>query len=378
MPENKVYMSIGLMSGTSLDAVDAALIETDGKGFVRPLGFVSIPYDEQTRAEIRACYGIKDRSDIQVQKAERIVALEHAKAVKALLLKTHREAASIDLIGFHGQTIYHAPKDGITHQIGDADLLAVETGIDVVADFRSADVKAGGEGAPLAPLYHWARVQSAKLELPVVVLNIGGVSNVTWIGKGANDILAFDTGPGNALMDDWAQRHTGQRYDVDGALATRGRAHDDLLQQWFRHAYFSRTPPKSMDRDQWDIKLAGPLQRDLENIGSADGAATLMKFTAEAIVASAKFFPETPKHWYACGGGRHNKALMSYLGARLAKEGFGKLHSVDELGWDGDATEAECFGYLGVRSVLGEALSLPTTTNAPRPMSGGVLHKAPQ
>lgn len=376
MPENKVYTAIGLMSGTSLDAVDAGLIETDGRGFVRPLGFVSLPYEEGTRAQIRACYGIKDRADPRVQKAETIVAMEHAKAVKALLQKMRRDAGSIDLIGFHGQTIYHAPKDGVTHQIGDADLLAAETGIHVVADFRSADVKAGGEGAPLAPIYHCARVRSAMIDRPVVVLNIGGVSNATWIGAGDDDVLAFDCGPGNALMDDWAQRHTGQRYDVDGALGAKGRAQDDLVNAWFEHEYFKRVPPKSMDRDQWDIAGLGELTSKLQSVSSEDGAATFLKFTAEAIVRSVEFMPEVPKHWYACGGGRHNKALMTYLGKRLSEEGFGKLHSVDDLGWDGDATEAECFAYLGVRSVLGLPISFPTTTNAPTPMTGGVLHKA--
>jgi anhydro-N-acetylmuramic acid kinase len=371
MAENKVYMAIGLMSGTSLDAVDAALIETDGYDFVRPIAFVSLPYEEQTRADIRACYGIKDRADVKVVRAEKIVALEHARAVKELLKKTMREPGSIDLIGFHGQTTYHAPKDGVTIQIGDAALLARETGIDVIADFRTADVKAGGEGAPLAPLYHWARIHSAKREFPVVVLNIGGVSNVTWIGEGADEIMAFDCGPGNALMDDWAQRHTGQRYDEDGRLAASGRAQDHLLQEWFRHEYFAKVPPK------WDIAGLGQLSSELNSISSADGAATFLKFTAEAIVASAAFFPAAPKHWYACGGGRHNKALMNYLGARLAAEGLGKLQSVDDLGWDGDATEAECFAYLGVRSVLGEFISLPSTTNVPQKMTGGKMFKKP-
>lgn len=373
MAENKVYTAIGLMSGTSLDAVDAALIETDGHGFVRPLDFISIPYDEQTRAEIRACYGIKDRSDEKVKKAETIVAMEHAKAVKALLQKTGRDAASIDLIGFHGQTIYHAPRDGVTHQIGDAQFLASETGIDVVADFRSADVNAGGEGAPLAPLYHWARIHSAKQDFPVVVLNIGGVSNATWLGAGADDIMAFDCGPGNALMDDWAQRHTGQRYDEDGKLAASGSARDDFVQEWLSHEYFARPAPKSMDRDQWDIAGLGQLSSELNNISSADGAATFLKFTVEAIVKGVELMPTLPKHWYACGGGRHNKALMKALSARLNDCGYGKLHSVDDLGWNGDATEAECFAYLGVRSRLGEFISLPTTTNVPQKMTGGVL-----
>ncbi len=374
MVEKTIYTTIGLMSGTSLDAVDAALIQTDGDRFVKPLDFVSIPYDPAIRAKIRACFGQKDRSAPMVREAETIVAQEHVKGVKALLEKSGLPASAIDMIGFHGQTIFHAPKDGITHQIGDADLLARETGIDVVADFRSNDVKAGGEGAPLAPIYHWARIHSDVKEFPVVVLNIGGVSNVTWIGAKDADIMAFDTGPGNALMDDWAQRHTGQPYDKDGALASRGTARDDLLEQWFAHAYFQRIPPKSMDRDQWDIAGLGKLSSELSDISAEDGAATFLKFSAEAIVRSAVFMPEAPKHWYACGGGRHNKALMTYLRARLKEEGLGELHSVDELGWDGDATEAECFAYLAVRSRLGLPISFPSTTNSQKPLTGGALH----
>jgi anhydro-N-acetylmuramic acid kinase len=375
MPENKVYTAIGLMSGTSLDAVDAALIETDGAGFVRPLGFVSLPYEEAVRAEIRSCYGIKDRNDSKVRVAEDIVAREHIKGVRALLKATGREAKDIDVIGFHGQTIYHAPKDGVTHQIGNADMLAAECAIDVVADFRVADVKAGGEGAPLAPIYHWARIHSANREFPVVVLNIGGVSNATWLGEGANEIMAFDCGPGNALMDDWAQRHTGARYDEDGKLAASGHANDALVEEWLGHEYFKRPAPKSMDRDQWDIAGLGKLSVELTTLSPEDGAATFLKFTVEAIVKGVELMPSTPKHWYACGGGRHNKALMKHLSKRLKDCGYGALHSVDDLGWDGDATEAECFAYLAVRSLKGEPISFPTTTNAPKPMTGGNIFK---
>lgn len=373
MAENKVYTAIGLMSGTSLDAVDAALIETDGDRYIKPLGFVSLAYDPQTRAEIRACYGIKDRSDPAVVAAEKVVAMEHVKGVKALLAKTGYSAQDVDVIGFHGQTIYHAPKDFITHQIGDADLLARECGIDVVADFRSNDVKHGGEGAPLAPLYHWARIHSAKQEFPVVVLNIGGVSNATWIGAGADEIMAFDCGPGNALMDDWALRHTGNRYDEDGKLAASGSAQDDLVREWLEHDYFARSAPKSMDRDQWDIAGLGQLSQGLNDLSPADGAATFLKFTVEAIIKGVDLMPHPPKHWYACGGGRHNKALMKNLSMRLTAEGVGALHPVDDLGWNGDATEAECFAYLAVRSKLGMFISLPTTTNVPEPTKGGAF-----
>jgi anhydro-N-acetylmuramic acid kinase len=375
MAENKVYTAIGLMSGTSLDAVDAALIETDGYSYIKPLSFISLPYEESIRAEIRACYGQKDRSAPVVQAAEKIVATEHVKAVKALLDHAKITASDVDLIGFHGQTIYHAPKDGVTHQIGDASLLAQEAGIDVVADFRSNDVKLGGEGAPLAPLYHWARIHSAKQEFPVVVLNIGGVSNSTWLGANDDEIMAFDCGPGNALMDDWVQRHTGKRYDEDGRLAESGATKTELVEEWLQHDYFARPAPKSMDRDQWDIAGLGKLTHELNELSIEDGAATFLKFTVEAIVKGVEQMPSPPKHWYACGGGRHNKALMKHLAQRLSELGYGALHSVDDLGWDGDATEAECFGYLAVRSKLGLFLSLPTTTNTPAPCTGGVYYK---
>ncbi len=364
MTHGKVYTAIGLMSGTSLDGVDCAAIETDGAGYVKPLGFVTIPYTEEERGLIRPCFGIKDRHSPKIKDAERLLTLKHAEAVKQLGIKG-------DVIGFHGQTIYHAPKDGVTVQIGDGKLLAHECGMDVIDDFRSADVAAGGEGAPLAPIYHAARVRSDRVELPCVVLNIGGVANVTWIGKDESDILAFDTGPGNALMDDWAKSRINALYDKDGALAAAGKPVQALLDQWLAHEYFSRKPPKSLDRDQWDIAALGQLTQNMDEISTEDGAATLLAFTAEGIVRSVSFMKEAPKSWYACGGGRHNKALMKALNARLN----GAVKSVNDLGWDGDATEAECFAYLAVRSLLGKPLSFPTTTGVPTPQTGGILYK---
>jgi len=375
MAENKVYTAIGMMSGTSLDGVDAALIETDGYAYVKPLGFVTIPYKPEVRAQIRACFGDTDTSLPRVTAASDLVAREHAEGVSQLLHQLGRKFSEVDVIGFHGQTIFHAPKQGVTIQIGNGDWLAQNTNIPVVDTFRENDVKHGGEGAPLAPLYHWARVHDAGLEGPVVILNIGGVGNVTWIGNNDEDILAFDTGPGNALMDDWVNGRTGALFDKDGATAARGTARDDLVQAWLNDPYFTRLPPKSMDRDQWDIAGLGKLSRGLNDLSTEDGAATFLKFTAESIVRSVKFMPHTPKHWYACGGGRHNKELMRYLGQRLREEGYGQLHSVDDLGWNGDATEAECFAYLAVRSLLGEFLSLPTTTGVPKPVTGGVVHQ---
>ena len=336
---------------------------------MKPVAFVTIPYTDVERAEIRACFGIKDRHDPKIKGSERLLTLKHAAAIKQLM---DGRVEKPDLVGFHGQTIYHAPKDGTTIQIGDGDLLARETGIDVIDDFRSNDVKAGGEGAPLAPAYHAARVRSDKIELPCVVLNIGGVANVTWIGVGEDDILAFDTGPGHAVMDDWVKTRNGAAYDKDGVLAASGKPVRALLDAWFVHAYFKRLPPKSLDRDQWDIAALGQVTQGMDAISDADGAATLLEFTAETIARSVEHMPVAPRAWYACGGGRHNKALMAALKTRLN----GAVKSVDDLGWDGDATEAECFAYLAVRSALGLPLSFPTTTGISKPLGGGVRHKA--
>ncbi len=272
-------------------------------------------------------------------------------------------SAAVDLIGFHGHTILHRPHEGRTWQIGDGARLAALTGIDVVGDFRSADVAAGGEGAPLAPLYH--RALAIALARPLAVLNLGGVGNVTWIGSGADDILAFDTGPGNALIDDWMRLHTGRPIDPDGALAAQrphrcgsGRAH------FLPIPISARAPPKSLDRD--DFARYCPA-------GStpADGAATLTAMTAAAVAAAIAHFPALPRRWLVTGGGRHNATLMAMLRARLLAE----VVPVEEVGWDGDALEAQAFAYLAVRSLERLPLSLPTTTGTRAATGGGVLHR---
>ena len=369
--ENKVYTAIGLMSGTSLDGVDAALLETDGRGHVKPLGFVNMPYAPRVRDEIRAVFGVKNRRDPKLLDAEKLVTFKHIEAVEELLRETGRRAKDIDVIGFHGQTVYHAPMDRITIQIGGGDMMARECRIDVVDDFRIDDVKACGEGAPLAPVYHAARMADAKVELPVAVLNIGGVANVTWIGEGEGNMIAFDTGPGNALMDDWIKARTGKPFDEDGRYAAHGTPIESMLREWAAHPYFSRKPPKSLDRDQWYIAALGQVTQNMQSISTEDGAATLLRFTGDMIARSADLMPAKPKAWYACGGGRHNKALMKHLNEKLD----GAVKTVDDLGWNGDATEAECFGYLAVRKLLDLPISFPGTTGVIQPMAGGKIHR---
>jgi anhydro-N-acetylmuramic acid kinase len=362
MNNKPLYTVIGLMSGTSLDGVDAALIRTDGEDKVERLGFISIPYEDGIREAIRRCLGKKEDVDGYIARTAMELTRAHAGAVDWLLSRMDRHPPDIDLIGFHGQTIFHDPANKFTWQIGNGSTLAQRTHIDVVCDFRTADVAAGGQGAPLLPLYHRALAASAKLENPVAILNIGGVSNVTYI-DGAT-IIAFDTGPGNALLDDWVKKKLDRGYDENGLIARQGKVHWDILDKWLAHPYFAKKPPKSLDRDAWNTDA-------IRNLSAPDGAATLAAFTVQAAAKALDHLPEKPKRWLVTGGGRLNPVMMDGLKAALGVP----VDTVDSVGWDGDAMEAEGFAYLAVRSVKCLPLSLPTTTGVPQPLTGGRLYK---
>lgn len=347
--------TIGLMSGTSLDGVDAAWLDTDGEAITAIGPASTLPYDASLRAELRL---MLDLAPTLAEGDPRLLAVTvrltdwHARAVEAL-------GCDADLIGFHGQTILHQPDRRRTWQIGDAKMLADRLGVPVAHGFRLDDVAAGGQGAPLVPVYHRALVQG--LPRPLAILNIGGVANITWIGPG-DELIAFDTGPGNALLDDWTMRHTGQPFDRDGALATAGIANTAVLTDLLAHPYFRSAAPKSLDRLTFARALASS---GLENLPAAEGAATLAAFTVAAIAAAP--LPAPPRRWIVCGGGRHNPALMNGLRQSLP----GPVDSADVLGWDGDAIEAQCFGYLAARVQMGLPLSFPGTTGVPHPMPGG-------
>jgi len=361
---NKLFKVIGLMSGTSMDGVDAALVETDGADYVKPLSTMTVPYEAAFRGRLRRYLGNKEGvRDPEVAGFERELTELHATIVEKFLTHVNGLANDIDLIGFHGQTIWHQPKKRATIQIGDGALLARMTKIPVVCDFRSADVEAGGNGAPLVPLYH--RALSAGLPKPVAIVNIGGVSNVTWIGEDPEkDLLAFDTGPGNALIDDWMLGRTGKAYDEHGLLASSGRPDTKLVERFLTQAFFKKKPPKSVDRDAFRNLMP-------EGMTAADGAATLTLITAQAIVQGLTFMPQKPLHLYVTGGGRLNATLMRLIG-ELSEI---PVSPVEELGWSGDGLEAEAFAYLAVRSHLGLPLSVPGTTGVPRPMTGGKFHQ---
>ena len=359
---------IGLMSGTSLDGIDAALLETDGEAKVSPGPSLTVPYDGQTRALLRSALDTaRDFTQgallpASIREAERVSTEAHAAAVKALLQKAGLTAGDVGLLGFHGQTILHRPSQRWTWQIGDGALLAQLTGIDVINDFRSADVAAGGQGAPLMPLYH-AALARRDLRGPLVVVNIGGVGNVTYID--GDLVLAFDSGPGNAPIDDWMHRHTGKPVDANGALAKSGRIDEAVLARMLANPYFDRVPPKSLDRLDFGIQA-------VDNLIPADGAATLTAFTAAAFARTREHFPRYVPMWIICGGGRHNAFLMEQLRARLD----GQVCKAEDAGWDGDALEAQGFAYLAARSKIGLPLSLPTTTGVKEPVTGGRYWKA--
>ena len=348
--------AIGLMSGTSLDGVDAAWIETDGEQIFAFGPKATLFYEDPLRARLRALLNVaamRPQDDPEITALAAIIAERHAEA--AVLL-----ARGADMIGFHGQTILHNPQQRRTWQIGDPALLAHKTRLPVAYDFRSADVAAGGEGAPLVPLFHQAL--AAKLEKPLMIVNIGGVANITWLGTDGA-ILACDTGPGNGPLDDWLHQHTGAPFDRDGAMALSGTVAEDRLAALMADPYFARPAPKSLDR----LHFSAPIANALMGLSPADGAATLVAFTAAAIAAAP--VPPGIQRLLVTGGGRHNRAIMQALQARFAVP----VDPVEAVGWDGDALEAQCFGFLAIRVARGLPLSLPSTTGVATPMCGGQI-----
>lgn len=362
------YRAIGLMSGTSMDGVDVALVETDGEARLSfgPTGFR--PYSEADRALLRAA--LADAASLldrvvrpgALAEAERMITERHAEAVETFLREHAIEASSVDIVGFHGQTVLHRPKDRLTVQIGDGKALARRLGVDVAYDFRAADVAAGGEGAPLVPVFHRALAASSGLGSKVALLNVGGVANLTYIDDGAGEPIACDTGPGNALIDDLMLARTGAPIDRNGLTAARGRVDEAALRELLAHPFFERPPPKSLDRNAFSLEA-------VERLSDEDAAATLTAFTAAAVLRLFPHLPDTPRLTIVCGGGARNPILVRELASRLPC----KVTTADAIGWAGDAMEAQAFAVLAVRALKGLPITFPTTTGAPRPLPGGVL-----
>jgi anhydro-N-acetylmuramic acid kinase len=296
-----------------------------------------------------------------LREAERVVTAAHAEAVASFKAQNRVSSEDIDIVGFHGQTVLHRPADKLTVQIGDAAALAKAIHIPVMHDFRAADVAAGGQGAPLVPVYHRALAQSLEREGPIVVLNIGGVSNITYID--GDTLIACDTGPGNALIDDFMRRSLGQRFDGEGRLAAQGSVDESWVEQALALPFFAAPPPKSLDRNDFSRLVLG-------DSSPANGAATLTAFTAAAIARIVPLLPRRPKSWVIAGGGARNLTMMRMLRERLSPA---SVEAADALGWSADAIEAQAFGFLAARGLKGLPLSYPATTGVPLPMTGGIV-----
>jgi anhydro-N-acetylmuramic acid kinase len=369
-----VRTAIGLMSGTSMDGIDVALLRTDGDGFVERGPFLGVSYDpafrERLKTALEQAKTIRNRQERPGDLAaiERELTQRHAAAVREFLQQNAMEAGAIDVLGFHGQTVLHRPDEALTVQIGDGGLLARETGIATVYDMRANDMVHGGQGAPLVPAYHAALATNiGNAKMPVCFVNIGGISNLTYVGADGM-VIAYDSGPGNTLIDQWVEAHAGIPFDQGGMIASEGHVVSELAERYLASPFFTTAKRRSLDRNDF----LPPQGRDAE---LADGARTLAYVAAASIIKSAGHLPVTPALYVICGGGRLNRVIMRDL-AQLAAEHRATVISAEEAGFNGDAMEAEAWAYLAVRSLEGLPLTYPGTTGVREAVSGGVLEEA--
>jgi anhydro-N-acetylmuramic acid kinase len=367
--------SVGLMTGTVLDGhIDVAMVRTDGERIEEFGPYELVAYSDEINAMLEEtlkqalAWGFAGDDPAIFARAERALTLAQSAAVRGVVEGAGMKMSEIAAVGFHGQSVLHrAPTSariGATRQLGDGALMAAELGVDVVYDFRSADMAAGGQGAPLSAGYHAALLAGIDAPKGTAVLNLGGVANVTWCGA-EGQIVAFDTGPANAPINDFIKSRGLGAMDRDGALALRGNVDEARLARRLDHAYLAQPYPKSLDRFDFGFDW-------VEGLSDADGAATLTAFSAAAVGKALDLLPERPTRLIVCGGGRRNPALMAALNQRAGIEAV----PAEVVGWRGDAIEAECFAFLAVRSLRGLPLSFPTTTGVPAPMTGGRIARA--
>jgi anhydro-N-acetylmuramic acid kinase len=360
--------AIGLMTGTALDGfVDVALIRTDGESVAEFGEFGLFPYSDADRTVLADSvaaarkWAFEGAPPANFEEATQVITRIYASAIKQLLAQANMMPDQIAYVGGHGLTVLHRPDLGRTLQLLDGVALARMVGIDTVYDFRTADMVAGGQGAPLAPIYHAAILAHAKFDPPSAILNLGGVANVTWWG-GERELAAFDTGPANGPVNEWIEAHGRGSYDRDGAIAARGRVHEGRLLEILDHPWFDLPYPKSLDRYDFDAGLVRGLSLE-------DGAATLTALVGACLNLALGQLPSRPKTLIVAGGGRKNPVMMADIAARCGVS----LVDADAVGLRGDAVEAECFGLLAVRSARGLPLSFPATTGVSEPTTGGVL-----
>ncbi len=360
---------LGLMSGTSLDGIDAAVLDTDGHcvhAFGPSSTYPFLPAEKHAiETAIKDALGTDANQPFvtppSFDAATKAITEAHVRVTN--LMRDEFDLGTLDLIGFHGQTVLHRPHQKLTIQLGDGAELARRTGVDVIGDLRQNDMALGGQGAPLVPVYHRALLEGRDIDGPVAVLNIGGVANLTYMD--GDTLVAFDTGPGNGLLDQWMVMRGLGDYDEGGALAASGEVDDDALRTLMTHAYFTTPIPKSLDRYDFSLDAVKPLS-------DADGAATLAAFSAEAIASAVPLLPKPPKLWVVCGGGRKNAAIMRELRTRTGAE----CVDADDMSLRGDDIEAEAFAFLAARSKMNLPITFPGTTGVEEPSTGGTLFSA--
>jgi len=363
--------SIGLMSGTSSDGIDASIIKSDGENEVYFVGNHFLPYEEKIKSKIRNLKKKinlildlkKNTSEINILEKE--ITLLHVKIVNLIIKKLELNRTEIDLIGFHGHTIFHSFKDKKTKQIGDGRLLSQLTRLNVVYNFRENDIKNGGQGAPLVPIFHKLLQTKLKLKMPLVFLNIGGISNLTYINKD-KELASFDSGPGNFLIDKILQFKSNDKiqFDKDGMIASTGNIDKNILDSYLSDPYYESLPPKSLDVNDFSL---GPLR----SLSLKDSVTTLSELTSLTIVNALNFFSTKPMEIILCGGGRKNK----YIFERIKKLSNIKISNIDNYKINGDFVESQAFAYFAIRSFLKKQISFPGTTGVDKPISGGDIIK---
>ena len=363
----KYLYSLGLMSGTSVDGVDASIIKSDGERFLEIIDDIYIKYDDHFRVKLKkaidSCYS-KDRFNNlsnSIKDIEKGITLFHDKACK-LIINRNRNI-KIDIIGFHGQTILHKPQEGYSIQIGDSKLLSNLTNTTVVSNFRENDILNGGQGAPLSSLYHYLILSKIKSNLPSAVVNIGGISNITYV-ENYDKIISFDTGPGNYLIDKWVKINSKMEYDKEGELAKSGHPNKIILEKLLSNPYYKKKFPKSLDVKDFSLN-------DLNKLSLEDGCATLSMLTVKSICIAINSFARTPNKILFSGGGRKNKFIINKIKEIIKNP----IYLVDEFNFNGDFIESQAFAYLAIRSYLKKYISLPSTTGVKNPCLGGLIFK---
>ena len=345
------------MSGTSCDGVDAAILDTDGESRIDFFGGITLPYDDDLRSRILEA-SQHDVPIVELLRIEKELTGCHEQAVEKLRKKYPKESKSAKLVGFHGHTVRHVPGEGLTYQIGNPWQLTEKVGLPVVADFRRRDMAVGGQGAPLVAMFH--RALFADEPRPTLILNLGGVANVTWLGD-HDEIIAGDTGPGCGLIDEWAQEVAGLRNDRDGQLALAGTVDEATVEAAVDAPFFAKSLPKAADRYDFD-------HVDVSGLSPEDGAATLCAVTVRAIMQAVEKLPSLPSQIWVTGGGVHHPMIM-----QLLEQHFGEVRSVRQRGLNPDTLEAECFAWLAVRHQRGLPLTIPETTGCREPACGGII-----